>query len=120
MELNANEIIKALECCHIAGKDCLDCPYEDDPSGCVYLEKNTLSLIKELTEENAFLHKTITENAQLALEVTLDEIEKAKADTVRKMHSEIKERCIKGGIYPAFVARVIDQIAEEIIADGKQ
>ena len=37
------------------------------------------------------------------------------ADTVRKMHSEIKKRCIKGGIYPAFVASTIDQIAKEML-----
>lgn len=41
-------------------------------------------------------------------------IAEAKADTVRKMHSMIKERCIKGGIYPAFVASTIDQIAKEL------
>lgn len=38
-----------------------------------------------------------------------------EADTVREMHSEIKERCIKGGIYPAFVASTIDQIAKEML-----
>jgi hypothetical protein len=38
-----------------------------------------------------------------------------RADTVRKMHTQIKERCIKGGIYPAFVARTIDQIAKEML-----
>ena len=37
------------------------------------------------------------------------------ANTVREMHSEIKDRCIKGGIYPAFVARTIDQIAKEMV-----
>lgn len=37
-----------------------------------------------------------------------------KADTVRKMHSEIEKRCIKGGIYPAFVKSTIDQIAKEM------
>ena len=36
------------------------------------------------------------------------------ADTVREMHKEIKDRCIKGGIYPAFVASTIDQIAKEM------
>ena len=41
------------------------------------------------------------------------------ADTVRKMHSEIKERCIKGGIYPAFVASTIDQIAKEMVEGEK-
>ena len=41
--------------------------------------------------------------------------QEVKADTVRKMQSEIEARCIKGGIYPAFVKRTISQIAEEII-----
>lgn len=42
-------------------------------------------------------------------------VNRVKADTVRKMHSEIKERCIKGGIYPAFVASTIDKIAKEML-----
>ena len=42
------------------------------------------------------------------------ELEKIKADTVRSMRSRIKSRCIDGGIYPAFVERVIDQIAKEM------
>jgi hypothetical protein len=46
-------------------------------------------------------------------------IAEAKADTVRKMHTQIKERCIKGGIYPAFVARTIDQIAKEMLEGAK-
>ena len=41
-----------------------------------------------------------------------------RADTVRKMQSEIEARCIKGGIYPAFVASTIDQIANELM-EGK-
>lgn len=40
------------------------------------------------------------------------------SDVARKMHSEIKERCIKGGIYPAFVERTIDQIAKEMLEEG--
>lgn len=40
------------------------------------------------------------------------------ADTVKKMQELIKERCIEGGIYPAFVARTIDKIAKEIL-EGK-
>ena len=48
--------------------------------------------------------------------VELD-IKAIQADTVRKMQSEIEARCIKGGIYPAFVKSTIDQIAEEIIGE---
>lgn len=40
------------------------------------------------------------------------------ADTVKKMQELIKERCIEGGIYPAFVASTIDKIAKEIL-EGK-
>ena len=42
-----------------------------------------------------------------------------RTDAVRKMQTEIKERCIKGGIYPAFVASTIDQIAKEMLGDKK-
>lgn len=38
----------------------------------------------------------------------------ARAATAQKMHSEIKERCIAGGIYPAFVANVIAAVAKEL------
>lgn len=42
---------------------------------------------------------------------------KIKADTVREMHSLIKERCIKGGIYPAFVASTIEKVAKELLGE---
>ena len=45
-------------------------------------------------------------------------IKKTQADTVRKMQSEIKERCIKGGIFPAFVASTIDEIAKEMLEEN--
>lgn len=45
-------------------------------------------------------------------------LKKERADTVRKMQAEIEARCIKGGIYPAFVKSTIDQIAKEIFEEG--
>lgn len=36
-------------------------------------------------------------------------------DAVRKMQDTIKERCIKGGIYPVFVASVVDNVAKEML-----
>lgn len=38
-----------------------------------------------------------------------------RADTVRKMQEMIEERCIKGGIYPAFVSSVIKRVAKEML-----
>lgn len=55
---------------------------------------------KDLECDNDMLRERITE---------------IKADTVRKVHSEIKDRCMKGGIYPAFVASTIDQITKEML-----
>lgn len=48
--LNAERIIKALECC--SSLDCEGCPYECGHSVCIVkLRRDSLSLIKELTEE---------------------------------------------------------------------
>ena len=43
--------------------------------------------------------------------------DKIKADTVRKMQKAIKERCIKGGIYPVFVKNVVEAVAKELLED---
>lgn len=73
---------------------------------------------KELTEENERLSgavKMYEEEREYHFEMSRKKNAETKADTVRKMHSEIEARCIKGGIYPAFVARTIDQIAKEMV-----
>lgn len=36
-------------------------------------------------------------------------------DAVRKMQETIKERCLKGGIYPMFVASVVDNVARDML-----
>lgn len=75
----------------------------------------------KLTEENERL-RAENVDAQLGFRLLEDAFERLEkineqieADTVRKMQSEIKERCIKGGIYPAFVASTIDEIAKEML-----
>ena len=50
-------------------------------------------------------------------EVARLRMDEVRAYAVREMHSKIKDRCIEGGIYPAFVERVIDQIAKEMLED---
>ena len=66
--------------------------------------------IRELTAENERLR---CENAKKYVDAV-----DARAPIVRKMHSLIKERCIAGGIYPAFVARVVDEAAEEVLYEN--
>ena len=81
--------------------------------------RDALYLINELTEENERLKKRlkatnymITPDGRIEMIPTVESI---RADTVRKMQTEIEARCIKGGIYPAFVRSTIEQIAEEMI-----
>ena len=76
-----------------------------------------LEKLKELTEENETLYQSYT-NLERKCASLNDEHRRIKADTVRKMRSEIADRCIKGGIYPAFVARTIDNVAKEILEDS--
>ena len=60
--------------------------------------KDTLDLInrqkeeiERLKQENEFCHKTITKNAQRALEVTVEEIEKTKFATMKEFAEKIKK-----------------------------
>ena len=129
MELNAEQIKKALECCVKVGgyrdaQICNDCPLSEKRCA-ILLPENALALInsqeqriKELTEENERLRVSLI-NTTDAYDFVNGIVLKSKADTVRKMHSEIEERCIKGGIYPAFVKRTIDQIAKEMLEGVK-
>ena len=87
MELNREQIIKVLECCEY--RNCQKCvmlcrgrPIEDDCR--LDAIHNALTLIKELTEDNEDLNKTISN--------LLETIKDIKADTVRKMQARIEER----------------------------
>lgn len=64
MELNREQIIKALECCGTNDKSCSSCPLAKDYSPCSKtMADNALSLIKELTEENQRLRSELEERA---------------------------------------------------------
>ena len=125
--MEREQIIKALECLNDKhDRICDECPvYKLTDRGyrsCrhVILEE-AVALIKELTEENERLRGFNSAKCEDCAGCTSWKCDCAniEADTVRKMHSEIKERCIKGGIYPAFVASTIDQIAKEMLEGTK-
>ena len=98
--MEKEHIVKALEYC-TSGGACYECQYDENPrlsrEGCMARKMfNALSLIREQEKR----------------------IEEVKADTVRKMQEAIKERCLKGGIYPAFVASTIDKVSREMLEGG--
>lgn len=125
--MNREQIIKALEWCS-GLRPCVDCPMRVG-SGCRrLLMENAISLIREQEEENELLgaekeHLELVVEGKLkrasALEKEVlkltEENDRLRADTVRKMAEMIEDHCIKGGIYPAFVSRAIEQVAEEIL-----
>ena len=126
---------------------CFECPYnecnlvggtgERQISGTCqgWLMKDTLSLIlaqekriEELEKEAAFWEGEADNVVAIAEGNIRAEIasggtschwceDKIKADTVRKMQEAIKERCIKGGIYPAFVKSVVEAVAKELLEE---
>lgn len=80
------------------------------------LIRDALDLITRLTEENERLIGAVKQYEE-ERKYHFVMSRKLNADTVREMQERIESRCIKGGIYPVFVKRVIDQVAKELI-DG--
>ena len=128
MELNAEQIKKALELCKTpSANDCEACEYDGkclkngEYIGCVnLLIADALSLIKELTEKNERLKchvnrlKKYDEERDIALHARL--ISETRADTVRKMQERLKEAFEHSGLYGVdAIERRIDQIAKEML-----
>lgn len=89
---------------------------------------NALALIKELAEEIEDLeadYDRVYEQAEADIRGNMADggtschwcMDKTKADTVKRMQSMIQEECIAGGIWPAFVARVIENVGEKLLEE---
>ena len=132
MELNREQIIKALECCTSETQGCNHCHLFPSVMGCVATNmRNALSLIKELTEEKERLRNRITativlteKDAEKIKAECLERIEldvrAIQADTVRKMQERLKKTFEERGFFSYYIIlENIDQIAEEIIGETK-
>ena len=151
--LNAEQVIKALECC-IDRPKCIDCPNLTlcAGHGFEYLLVKAVELIKELTKENASLHSsctdltrkcaslteenervkennvflndTIGKNAQQALEVTLEEIEKTKVNNVREIQDRLQAffgTYVLGYKIPITEAlKAVNQILKEVLESSNE
>jgi hypothetical protein len=119
------EIVKALECC----SDCEcynakaqeDCPLINVPFCKNYLRKQSLALIKELTDENEKLNERLDREAKCQYDLATkivdlrDDIKYVKAETVRKMQEKIRAKSEYGTINIS--PWQLDQIAKEVLED---
>ena len=121
MELNSEQIVKALECCTSEFDECDQCPVprelRDDCTCGTFVMKGVLALIRELTEENERLRESGVDYRNIPYIKA-----EAKADTVRKMQEKLKAefkdccRYIQGNREYFIVGEeLIDRIAKELL-----
>lgn len=147
MELNREQIVKALECC--SDCNCPECPYvptEDCYKGTMgcseQMMRNALALIRELTEENERLRKTSEDGAEcptchgigkigttnwLTKHLSKEQIAKEKAEAVAEFHRELRadtvrkmqERLCEGRVSndPVVIAATVT--AKEMLEEDK-
>lgn len=109
MELNREQIVKALECCSTDLPNCHECPYKECKPSCFALSSEALALIRELTEE---IEKLGIENFDLICELS-----RIKENTVRKMQERLNaERGYDDEWhYNSWWGETINQIAKEML-----
>lgn len=76
--MERDDVIKALECCTSNSSYCGSCPYDHDFGCKPNLLKDCLSVIRELTKENARLRAHVLGQVQEALAAEYDYIETQK------------------------------------------
>lgn len=144
MELNRENIIKALECCTKSSL-CARCPRGDYDT--CDIEADALSLINELTEENKAWQMQLIDKEEKADKAYHDlacevedlraenerlrdtayrlecEVHRERADTVRKMQERLDKHFCHDpaflGVEQRLIMDVIDQIAKEMVEGTK-
>ena len=135
MELNREQIIKALECCGSQNlSDCRGCPYEPEVKCHRLAITNALALIKAqaedytaldeqyrmLYEENERRRDQLCQLNARIYELQL-ELETAKGQAINQFAERVKKyySTLGGSTNSTLVAYHIDQIAKEIIGETK-
>lgn len=78
----------------------------DEVNRAITMREKTLQIVEGLTEK----WEEAINQVNYVADVT-------KADTIHKMQTMIKEECLAGGIYPAFVARAVENVGRKLLED---
>lgn len=136
------QIIKSLECCGCVGiplHDCGNCAYKDTYYCQHKMAQDSLTLIKELTKENAELqydilstsilldqqreedHKTHQETME-KLQQIYDGVVQIKANTMQRLQEKVALHfgtyTLKDEVKVLDVIKLINQIAEEMLEEA--
>jgi hypothetical protein len=131
MELNREQIIKALECCITKHhENCCNLGKWHEEWNCMTdLMKSALSLIKELSEENERLRKVLFTDISVVRvsrgsgktahlrEIGQIKVDAIRADTVRKMQEKVEKKILEINPNLCGLLPFIDQIAKEMLEE---
>ena len=130
--IDKENVIKALECCSTT--NCTDCPYTKngkvdifDITCSINMAKDTLALIKELTQEIKELevdYDRVYKQAEADIHGNMTDggtschwcMDKTRDDTVRKMQEKIRAKSEYGTINIS--PWQLDQIAKEMLEEN--
>ena len=105
------EIIKALRCCTSPTIDCDECPLNEE---CGTLEEYALDLINRQQAEIEELELLI-ESLNLVVDGLNTECNTTKSEAIKEFINKFKQRCIDGGIFPAYINKQLELTAKEMI-----
>ena len=121
MELNRDEIIKAMECCRYdSGDICVECPYVDREVDVIencqnVLFNDAISLIKSLTATNESLEAAIVALKEECA-AQAEEFKRVKANTIQTFAERLKRYYDRNDRYLGYsIAYNIDQVAQAML-----
>ena len=116
--MDGNRIKKALLCCSDQMYSCSDkqCKAKTLGDAIVYMDIQKAE-IEKLKEQNEFHRETIRQNAQRALEVTMEDSERARSEAIREFAERLKQKaypfpCAIGVEYAVTIRAINDLVKE--------
>ncbi len=105
------QIIKALEYCSEQGitSECEKCKFK---KGC---RTEMIATALDLVNRQKAEIKRLKESYAAYEETT--GLKWARAEAINSYHEEVKKRCIEGGIYPAIVKKIMEDVRKEMVGE---
>lgn len=118
------QIIKALENMQYGGHSCADCKFGTMKGyercgikGCI-ISRQAALLINRQRAEIERLNGELVDRGLLPTITLYDyNTKQIRAEAITEYQEEVKKRCVKGGIHPAFVNRQMEDVRKEMVGE---